>query len=165
MVDFRDYYQGLVSLSLMIFIFSLTFMLGSVLMKPYIALEPNDLTMIIILCAINFFFCSYYLIEASLFNKVMRLEDKQLIRYGKRIGVISCFYLPHVAALITFAFQQIHGLEKMMLVLIILMELLLIGLVFKQVHDLVFKDQIEREYELEKNRKRYGKAKLEQLHD
>ena len=163
MVDFRDYYQGLTSLSFVLFAFSLTFMMGSYIMKPYIALEPEDLTLIMILSSINLFFSLYYLIEAKNFQKIFMLEDKNLIRYGKRIAIVSCIYLPHIITLISLIFRRLHEIEKLMLILIIFIELLLLGLVFKQVHDLLFLNEQERKYEFEKNRQKYGKANKELL--
>ncbi len=102
--------------------------------------------------------------EARIFKNIFVLEDKHLIRYGKRIGIVSCIYLPHVVFLFLLFFRQLHELEKMMLALIIIMEISLLGLVFKEVHDLVFQEEQERKYELEKNRQRYGKAKREDLY-
>ncbi|MHA1725632.1 MAG: hypothetical protein ACTSXH_12500 [Promethearchaeota archaeon] len=163
-MDFRDYYQGLISLSFVLFVFSLTFMIGSYIMKPYIALEPGDLTFILILSSINLIFCTYYIVEARIFKNIFVLADKHLIRYGKRIGIVSSIYIPHVIFLFVLFFHQLHELEKLMLVLIIIMELSLLGLVFKEVHDLVFLEEQERKHELEKNRQRYGKPKRENLY-
>ncbi len=41
-MDFKDFREGLPSLALLIFIFSLTFVMGSILLRPYINLEIED---------------------------------------------------------------------------------------------------------------------------
>ena len=52
-MDFKDFREGLLSLGLLIFMFSLTFMMGSILMNPNINLKLGDQEFIIILSTIN----------------------------------------------------------------------------------------------------------------
>jgi len=154
-MDFKDFKDGLTSLSLVLFIFSLTFMMGSVVLKPYLALEPNEVSFIVVICIINIVFSLYYLLEAIRLEKIFKLEEQHIIKFGKRIGIVTCFYTPQLFLFISLYFRGIHELELMMVFLIVFMEILLIGLVFKEVYDLVFLNDAQREYDLEANRKRY----------
>ncbi len=58
-MDFKDFKDGLTSLSLLLFVFSLTLIIGSIALKPYIGLEPQERDLIVILCTVNFFFPSF----------------------------------------------------------------------------------------------------------
>ncbi len=136
-------------------IFSFTFILGSIFLKPYIALTAKERDFIVILCSINLFFCTYYIWEVSNFEKIYKLENKNIIKFGKKIGVITLFYIPHLFLFITLLFRDRHNLEIIMVFLIIFMEVLLISVVLKEVYDLVFLEEISRDFEIEENRKKY----------
>ncbi|MGV9171403.1 MAG: hypothetical protein ACOC44_14395 [Promethearchaeia archaeon] len=154
-MDFKDFFDGLVSLSFVLFIFSLTLIIGSIVLKPYIALEPADMYFIIILCAINLNFASYYLYEAFQFKKVFPLEDFLLEKVVKRMSIVTIFYLVHLVLVISLFFHDLHNLENMMVFLLTLIEILLIGLVFKEVYDILYQPESFRAYELKENRHRY----------
>ncbi len=154
-MDYKDFKDGLTSLSVFLFIFSITFMIGSILMKPYIALEPLDRDFIVILCIINILFNLYYLAEALRLEKVFKLEDKHVLKFGKRIGIITIIYTPHFFLIISLFFRGFHDLQVMMIFLIFAMEGLLIGLVYKEVYDLLIQEEAQVKFELDKNRKRY----------
>ena len=136
-------------------IFSFTFILGSIFLKPLINLTAKDRDFIVILCSINLLFCSYYIREALHLEKTYKLENKNIIKFGKKIGVITLFYFPHLFLLITLLFRDNHNLEILMIFLIIFIELLLISVVFKEVYDLVFLEETRRDFEIEENRKKY----------
>ncbi|MFX1289174.1 MAG: hypothetical protein ACFFFY_11525, partial [Promethearchaeota archaeon] len=95
-MDYRYFRDGLISLTTIQFIFSFSFLLSSIFLKPYIALEPEDRDFIVLLTLINMVFSVYYLIEAIKFRKVFRLEEKNIRNYGIRIGIVSLLYLPHI---------------------------------------------------------------------
>ncbi|MHA1489354.1 MAG: hypothetical protein ACTSRI_06835 [Promethearchaeota archaeon] len=154
-MDYKDFHDGLLSLCLVIFTFSLTFMVGSISLKPLIGLEQDELILIIILCFTNFLFCAYYLLETLRLKKIFKLEDKHAFKFGKRLGIVSACYIPHFILIISLFFRNLHDLEILMVILIFFMEGLLLGLVFKEVYDLVFLEESERKIELELNRKRY----------
>jgi len=130
-------------------------MIGSILLKPYIALDPRDRDFIIILCFINIVFCIYYLMEVIRLEKVFKLENKNIIRFGKRLGIVTILYTPHFIFLISLFFKNLHNLEIMMTVLISLIEALLIGVALKEVYDLVFLEESQRDFKIEENRKKY----------
>ena len=130
-------------------------MLGSMLLKPYINLSVKDREFIIILSSTNLLFCSYYIGEVLHLKTIYKLENKNIFKFGKRIGVITLFYLPHPLILITRLFSDTHNLERIMVFLIILIELLIISVVFKEVYDLVFLEETRRDFEIEENRKKY----------
>jgi len=136
-------------------IFSFTFILGSILLKPYIGLPAKERDFIVILCSINLLFCSYYIREASHLEKTYKLENKNIIKFGKKIGIITLFYFPHLFLFITLLFRDGHNLEMIMVFLIIFIEVLLISVVFKEVYDLVFLEETRRNFEIEENRKKY----------
>ncbi|MFW9946383.1 MAG: hypothetical protein ACFFDX_06085 [Candidatus Odinarchaeota archaeon] len=154
-MDYKDFHDGLLSLSLVLFIFSITFLIGSIVLKPFIALEPFDRDFIIIINIINIIFSIYYLIEALRLNKTFKLDDKYIINFGKRIGIISLIYIPHIFLLSSLLLRNLHNLQIMMTSLIIFIEAILLGVVFKEVYDLIFKEEAEKVFELKKNRKLY----------
>ena len=154
-MDYKYFRDGLISLSTVQSIFSLSFLVGSILLKPYIALEPNERDYIVIIAFINVLFNIYYMIEALKFKKVFRLEDKHILNFGKRIGIVSMFYFPHIFFLISLLFLDLHNLQIMMTWLSLLIEILLLGILFKEIYDLFLKDEGERQFEIDQNRKYY----------
>ncbi|TFF90395.1 MAG: hypothetical protein EU548_03245 [Promethearchaeota archaeon] len=125
------------------------------MLKPYIALEPIDRDLIIILSTLNILFSIYYLWEAFRLEKIFSLEDHHVEAFGKRIGIVSCVFLVPYFLFFTLLFRDLHNLQEMMLYLILLMQTCLLGTIFKEVYDLVFLEESERKIELEKNRKLY----------
>ena len=156
-MDFKDFREGLLSLALLIFIFSLTFMMGSILLRPYINLEIEDQDFIIVLSTINMMFSMYYLIEALRLEKIYKLEDKHIIKFGKRIGIITIFYISHFFLMGSLLFRELNNLQNMMIILIMLLEVCLFGVILKEVYDLVFLEESQRKLELDKNRRTYIK--------
>ena len=154
-MDYKDFHDGLLSIASLLFIFSFTFMIGSIILKPYIALEPNDRDFILILCSINLIFGIYYISEAIRLDKIFILEERHVIKFARRIGIISLVYLPQLFTFFSLLFKELHNLQLLMVFLIIFMQLLLIGIVFKEIYDLLFQEEAERKLELEKNRKLY----------
>jgi len=154
-MDYKDFHDGLLSISLIQFIMSLTFLIGSIILKPYIALEPKERDFIVLLTVLNMSFSIYYIIEALRLEKVFKLEDKHVIKFGKRIGIVSLVYLPLYFTFFSLLFLNLHELQVMMVYLNLIIETLLLGVVFKEVYDLLFITEAERKFELEKNRKLY----------
>jgi len=154
-MDYKDFHDGLLSISLIQFIMSLTFLISSIVLKPYIALEPKERDFIVLLTVLNISFSIYYIIEAIKLEKVFKLEDKHIIKFGKRIGIVSLFYLPLYFIFFSLLFLNLHELQVMMVYLNLIINTLLLGLVFKEVFDLLFIAEAERKFELEKNRKLY----------
>ncbi len=130
-------------------------MIGSIILKPYIALDPHDRDFIVILCFINIVFCIYCLMEVIRLEKVFKLENKNIIRFGKRLGIVTVLYTPHFFFLISLFFKNLHNLEIMMTVLISLIEALLICVALKEVYDLIFLEESQRDFKIEENRKKY----------
>lgn len=154
-MDYKDFHDGLLSLSLVLFIFSITFLIGSIVLKPFIGLEPSDRDFIIIISIVNIIFSIYYMIEALRLNKIFKLDNIYIINFGKRIGIVSLIYIPQIFLVSSLFLRDLHNLQIMMTSLIIFIEVLLLGVVFKEVYDLVFKEEAERKFELKKNRKLY----------
>ena len=154
-MDYKDFHDGLLSLSLVLFIFSITFLIGSIVLKPFIGLEPSDRDFIIIISIVNIIFSIYYMIEALRLNKIFKLDNVYIINFGKRIGIVSLIYIPQIFLVSSLFLRDLHNLQIMMTSLIIFIEVLLLGVVFKEVYDLVFKEEAERKFELKKNRKLY----------
>ncbi len=158
-MDYKYFHDGLLSLSVVQFVFSSTLLLGSIILKPYIALEPDERDFIILLTLVNLAFSFYYLIEALNLDRVFCLEEKHIFKFGKRIGVISLIYTPHLFVFISLLFIDLHDLHLMMVMLNLIIEILLLGIVFKEIYDLLFKEETERKFELEQNRKLYFEKK------
>ena len=158
-MDYKYFHDGLLSLSVVQFVFSSTLLLGSIILKPYIALEPDERDFIIVLTLVNLVFSFYYLIEALKLERVFSLEEKHIFKFGKRIGVISLFYTPHLFVFISLLLIDLHDLQLMMVILNLIIEILLIGIVFKEIYDILLKEETERKFELEQNRKLYFEKK------
>ncbi|TET04873.1 MAG: hypothetical protein E3J90_00765 [Promethearchaeota archaeon] len=158
-MDYKYFHDGLLSLSVVQLIFSLTLLLGSIILKPYIALEPDERDFIILLALVNLAFSFYYLIEALKLDRVFCLEEKHIFKFGKRIGVVSLVYTPHLFVFISLLLIDLHDLQLMMVILNLIIETLLLGIVFKEVYDILFKEETERKFELEQNRKLYFEKK------
>lgn len=154
-MDYKDFHDGLLSISLIQFIISLTFLICSIILKPYIALEPKERDFIVLLTVLNMIFSIYYIIEALRLEKVFKLEDKHVIKFGKRIGIVSLVHSPLYFTFFSLLFFNLHELQLMMIYLNLIIETLLLGVVFKEVYDLLFINEAERKFELEKNRKLY----------
>jgi len=154
-MDFKDFREGIISLALMIFLFSLTFMIASILMGPYINLKTEDRDFIIILNTINLIFSLYYLTEGLRLEHILRLDDKHIIKFGKRIAIISLLYIPHLFLMGSLLFRQLPNLQNLIILLILLLELCLFGVIMKEVYDLLFLEESDRKLELNKNRKMY----------
>jgi len=154
-MDYKDFHNGLFSLVLLILTFSLTFMIGSIVLKPFISLEPLERDFIIVLSIINILFSLYYLIEVLRLEKIFVLEEKYIKKFAKRIGIISLLFLPQIFMFISLLFRNLHNLQIMMISLTIFIQVLLVGVIFKEVYDLLYLEEAERKLELEKNRKLY----------
>ena len=101
----------------------------------------------------------YYLWNAIRLDKIFKLENKNIIKFGKTIGVATLFYIPHVIIFATLFFRNLHNLEVIMISLTVFMEVMLIGVVLKEVYDLVFLDESRRNFEIEADRKKYIERK------
>jgi len=158
-MDYKYFHDGLLSLSVVQIVFSSTLLLGSIILKPYIALEPDERDFIILLASVNLVFSFYYLIEALMLERVFSLEEKHIFKFGKRIGIISLLYTPHLFVFLSLLIIDLHDLQLMMVILNLIIEALLIGIVFKEVYDILYKGETERKFELEQNRKLYFEKK------
>lgn len=158
-MDYKYFHDGLLSLSVVQLVFSSTLLLGSIILKPYIALEPVERDYIIILALINIIFSFYSLMEALKLDRVFCLEEKHIFKFGKRLGVVSLIYTPHLFVFISLLFIDLHDLQLLIVILTLIIEILLIGTIFKEIYDIFFKAEIERKFELEQNRKLYFEKK------
>jgi hypothetical protein len=130
-------------------------MIGSIILKPFIGIQSQERDLIVVLCSINIVFSLYYLWNVLRLGKIFRLENKHIIKFGKIIGVVTIIHIPHVIIFTTLLFRNLHNLEIMLISLIIFMEVMLIGVVLKEVYDLVFLDEARRDFEIEADRKKY----------
>ena len=158
-MDYKYFRDGLISLSTIQFIFSFTFLFSSILLKSYIALEPKERDFIVFLTIANMIFSIYYLVEALKFEKVFRLEYKHIRKFGKRIGIVTLLYLPHIFIFSSLLFLDLHNLIVMIIWLNLILEALLLGILFKEIYDLLFKREAERKSEIDQNRKIYLERK------
>ena len=102
--DIKEFQNGLLSLVLVLLMFSATLMIGSITIKPFIHIKVQERDLITVLCSLNFLFGASYLWEISVIRKVFKLETKNIIKFGKRIGLVSLPYLFHVFFLIILVF-------------------------------------------------------------
>jgi len=138
-MDFKVFHDGLISSSLTLLLFSITLMMGAIIFKPYLALEPNDRNLIVILCTISMVFSVIYFFFGLKTKSVFKLELKNILRFVKILGFINIIFTPHL----------------FFIILNIFIELILIGLVYKEIIDLFFKQESEVKFEVEKNQKLY----------
>ena len=154
-MDYKDFRNGLLSLSSCLALFSTTLLISSIALKPFIALEPTDRDLIVIINGINILFSVYCLIEGLYMKNIFKLEEKNIRKFGKRIGIISILYFPNIIVFCSLFMKDLHSLLKMMLFLLLVIKLLLLGIIFKEVYDLVFKNPTDRKFDLEQNHKLY----------
>jgi hypothetical protein len=158
-MDFKDFYDGLLSSSLLLIIFSITLLYTSIFLKPYIALEPIVSNYIIILSIFNLFFASLYLFCSVKVKKVFKLELKNIIKFGKILTIININYTPHFVFMLSIFLFELHNLLFFMILLNCIIEFIIVGIVYVEIYDLLFKRESERKFEFEKNKKYYFKEK------
>ena len=154
-MDYKQFRNGFLSTTVLLAVFSITFLLSSILLKPYIALEPADRDIIVILSGIDILFCLYWLIEGLFLEKIFKLEDKNIVKFGKRIAIVTVFYVPNFILFCFLFLKELHNLLIMMLLLLLVIKAFLLGIIFKEVYDLVFQNSQDRKFELAQNRKLY----------
>lgn len=154
-MDYREFRNGFLSATVILAIFSITFLISSIALKPFIALEPADRDLIIIICGINLIFSLYWIIEGFYLKRIFKLEDKNIIKFGKRIALGTILYLPNFVLFCSLFFKDFHNLLKMMLFILLTIKIILLGIIFKEIYDLIFKDSEDRKFELDQNRKIY----------
>jgi hypothetical protein len=154
-LDYKEFHDGVLSLALMLMIFSFTSIIGSIFLKSYIFLGTQESNFIIIICSTNILFCTYYLWEVINLEKVFKLENKYIITFGKRIGLITLIYLIPFTLFCTLFFRKLGSLETFLISLIFIIETILIGVILKEVYDLVFQEEARRDFAIEENRKKY----------
>ena len=130
-------------------------MISSIVLNPFIGGQSEERDLIIILSSINILFSLYYIWNVIKLEKVFSLETKNIIRFAKEIGIITLIYLPHVVLYIFLLFQNLNNLEFLMIVIIIFMEIFLIGVVLKEVYDILFIEESQRDTKIEIDRKKY----------
>jgi len=154
-MDYKEFRNGLLSLSSLLSLFSLTFLFSTIVLKPYIALEPIDRDFIVLICILNIIFSVYIILEGIHLKDVFKLEDKNIIKFGKRLGIITMIYFPNLLLFFSLLFKEQNNLQLLMIYLLLIIKVFLLGIIFKEVYDLVLKNPSDRKFELEKNRKLY----------
>ncbi len=155
-MDFKDFYDGLISSSFMLFLFSFTLIVGALIFKPYLALEPNDRDLIVILSAISMLISVVYFFIALRAKKIYKLEIRNVIKFMKKIGIINIIFTPHLFFLISLMVLSLQ-LIQIMIALTTLIEGILLLIIYKQAYDLFLKNANKREEEFQKNQKLYFK--------
>jgi len=154
-MDFKVFHDGLISSSLTLLLFSITLMMGAIIFKPYLALEPNDRNLIVILCTISMVFSVIYFFFGLKTKSVFKLELKNILRFVKILGFINIIFTPHLFFMLYLFTKELQDLQLLIIILNIFIELILIGLVYKEIIDLFFKQESEVKFEVEKNQKLY----------
>ncbi|MCJ7648224.1 MAG: hypothetical protein MUP85_06395 [Candidatus Lokiarchaeota archaeon] len=154
-MDFKVFHDGLVSGSLLLILFSTTLMMGAIVFKPYLALEPDDRNLIVMLCAFSMVFSVTYFFFGLKTKSVFKLELKNILRFVKILGFINVIFTPHLFFMLFLFTKEIHDLLFLIVIMNIFIELILIGLVYKEIMDLFFRQESEVKFEVEKNQKLY----------
>ncbi|MFX1366096.1 MAG: hypothetical protein ACFFCE_06785 [Promethearchaeota archaeon] len=158
-MDLKDFKDGLTSLALLLFFFSFTLLIDYFVLESYIGLGVQERNCIVILCLINIIITFYYLLNATRLEKVFKLENKNIIKFAKKIGIITLIYIIHPFLFSSLFLRDLYSLGYTLIFLIFLVEIILIGLVFKEVYDLLFVEEVKTDFELEANRKKYLEKK------
>jgi hypothetical protein len=145
----------MLSLVLLLMLSSLTFIISSIFLNPYLSLGTQDIYFTTIICSINILFCIYYLWEVLNLGKVFKLKNKYIIKFGKRLGFITLLFLLQFAIFCTLLLRNLSILETILIFLILIIESFLIGVILKEVYDLVFQEEAHRDFSIEENRKKY----------
>ncbi len=156
-MDFKVFHDGLISSSITILLFSTTLMTGAIVFKPYLSLEPSDRNLIVILCIISLIFSVIYFFFGLKTKSVFKLELKNILRFVKLLGFINIIFTPHLFFMLFLFTKELQNLLILIVLLNIIMEMILIGLVYKEIIDLFFKEESEVKFEVEKNQKLYYK--------
>ncbi|MHA1671802.1 MAG: hypothetical protein ACTSV5_14690 [Promethearchaeota archaeon] len=156
-MDFKVFYDGLISASLSLFLFSFTMMIGVITFKPYLAIEPIDRDLIVLLCIISMIFSVIYFFFGLKTKSVFKLELKYILRFMKTLGAINLIFTPHLFFLLVLFTKEFQDLLFIMVILNIFIELILMGIVYKEIIDLFFREESEVKFEVEKNQKLYFK--------
>ncbi|MFX0027650.1 MAG: hypothetical protein ACFE8B_00450 [Candidatus Hermodarchaeota archaeon] len=154
-MDFKDFHNGLLSLALTLLMFALTLMISSFVLKPYINSNIEERNCLILLSSGNIIFSIYCLWEFLKLKKTFKLENKNIIKFGKRIGIITVLYFPHLVFTFILLLGDLHSLVLIIIFLIFIIECILTGLIFKETYDLVFLEETRRDIEIEENRMKY----------
>ena len=153
-MDFKDFHDGLVSSSIMLFLFSTTMIIGAIVFKPYLALEPNDRNLIVIIGAFSMLFSVIHLLAALKVKKIFKLEIKNVVKFVKAIGLLNIIFTPHIFFLLSLLMLNLQVLQTM-IILNIIAEGILLGIIYKEAYDLLLKHDDEREEEFQKNQRLY----------
>ena len=81
--------------------------------------------------------------------------DSVLSNIAKKLGIITFVYIPHLFFILSLIFRELNEMEILMIFLIFVIELLLIAILIKEIYDLVFLEESQRDFEIEENRKKY----------
>ena len=154
-MDYREFRNGFLSATVILIIFSITLLISSMALKPYTALEPTERDTIVIICGINLIFSTYWIIEGLRLKRIFKLEDKNIVKFGKRIAVGTVIYLPNFIVFCTLFMRELHNLLIMMFLILLIIKVILLGIIFKEIYDLLFRNSQDRKFELEQNRKLY----------
>jgi hypothetical protein len=154
-MDYKEFRNGIISASSLLAVFSTTLLISSITLKPYIALEPKSRDLIVIMSGINILFCVYWLIEGVHFKKIIKLEEKNIKKFGKRLGIVTLLYFPNLILFSSFFFLRLNNLLFLMFILLLVDKICLLGLIFKEVYDLLLNSPNERKFELKQDRKLY----------
>ncbi|MHA1374941.1 MAG: hypothetical protein ACTSR7_11645, partial [Promethearchaeota archaeon] len=88
-------------------------------------------------------------------KSVFKLELKNILRFVKILGFINIIFTPHLFFMLYLFTKELQDLQLLIIILNIFIELILIGLVYKEIIDLFFKQESEVKFEVEKNQKLY----------
>jgi hypothetical protein len=130
-------------------------MMGLIVLKPYLGIPSQDRDLIIILCCINLSFSFYYLWNVLRLERIFKLENENVVKFGKKLGIVTLVYIPVIFLFAILFTRNLHNLIILMIFLIFLMQILLIGLVLKEVYDLVLLEESRRNFEIDAERKKY----------
>jgi hypothetical protein len=132
-LDLREIQEGIVSIAVVILLFSITLIVISILFKPYLVLEPWERDYIVLVSGFNIPFCFYYIIEGIWVSTIRELHEKYTSKFIIRTGIVSVLYIPHLIFMIGFLLMDVNFLEKVMVIVVVVLEVFIIGLIVRLV--------------------------------
>jgi hypothetical protein len=94
------------------------------------------LEQIFILCLINFPLSIYFVVESLRIKKIVKLGEHYIINFGRRIGIVALIFIPHIIFFISLMIGDLNEILKIICALLVFFEILLIGLIGKEIYDL-----------------------------
>jgi len=150
-MDIDEFWDGLLSISFLIIIFSFAIIVISLNFNEIFSIDSGALEQIFILCLLDFPLSFYFIVESLRIKKFVNSEDHYIVNFGRRIGIVALIFIPHIIYFISLIIGELNGILKIACALLVFFELVLIGLIGKEIYDLFILKERRSYYNRNKN--------------